>query len=132
MRILKEQSGKSNIGWLILLLVIFVITVPGVKIVPIYIKDMKINDTLKKLETSVLKAQAESGITAGKIKVDLLNRLLAENVPDITEEDVTVTETSDKYIVRVQHQFIEKIIANKYYTYNFDKTIEIPLVIKNL
>ncbi len=132
MRVLKGQNGKSNIGWLILLAVIFIVTVPGVKIIPIYLKDMKINDTLKKLETDVLKAQAESTITPEKIKIDLLNRLLAQDVPEITEEDVTITETSDKYIVRVHHQFIEKIVGSKYYTYNFDKTIEIPLVIKNL
>jgi hypothetical protein len=132
MRILKNQSGKSTVGWLILLGVIFVIVVPGVKIVPVYLKDMKINDTLKKLETDVLKAQAESTITPEKIKIDLLNRLLAQNIPEITEDEVTVTETSDKYIVQVQHLFREKIVGNKYYTRNFDKTIEIPLVIKNL
>lgn len=132
MRILRNQNGRSIVGWLVVLLVIAIIAVPGVKVASVYLKDAKINDTLKKLETDVLKAQAESTITAEKIKIDLLNRLLAENIPEITEEDVTVTETSDKYIVQVQHLFAEKIIGDKYYTYNFDKTIEIPLVIKNL
>jgi hypothetical protein len=132
MRILKNQSGKSIVGWLIVLLVIAIIAVPGVKIVSVYLKDAKINDTLKKLETDVLKAQAESVITPDKIKIDLLNRLSAQDITEITEDDVTITETSDKYIVRVQHLFAEKIIADKYYTRNFDKTIEIPLVIKNL
>jgi hypothetical protein len=132
MRILKNQSGKSTVGWLIVLGVIFVIVVPGVKIVPVYLKDMKINDTLKKLETDVLKAQAESTITPDKIKIDLLNRLLAQDIPEITDDEITITETSDKYIVQVQHLFREKIVGNTYYTRNFDKTIEIPLVIKNM
>jgi hypothetical protein len=132
MRILRNQSGKSIVGWLIILAVIVIVAVPGVKVISVYLKDAKINDTLKKLETDVLKAQAESTITPEKIKIDLLNRLLSENIPEVTEEDVTVTETSDKYIVRVQHLFVEKIIGDKYYTRNFDKTIEIPLVIKNL
>lgn len=68
MRVEKGQSGKSNIGWLILLAVIFIVTVPGVKIIPIYLKDMKINDTLKKLETDVLKATGGINHNTGKNK----------------------------------------------------------------
>jgi hypothetical protein len=130
MSILKNQNGGSYIGWLILLVLIIIIGVPGMKIVPVYLKDMKIDGALKNLEADTVKAQAESTVTSDKIKRDLLNRYALKDIPEITDDDITVTETSDNFIVRIQHEFKVRIILDKYFTLNVDRSAEIPIIIK--
>jgi hypothetical protein len=130
MSILKNQNGGSHIGWLIMLGLIIIIAVPGMKIVPVYLKDTKIDGALKKLEVDVVKSQAESTVTPDKIKSDLLDRYALKDIPEITDDDITVTETSDKFIVRIQHEFKVRIILDKYFTLNVDRSAEIPIIIK--
>jgi hypothetical protein len=130
MNTLKKQNGMSGIGWLLLVLII-IISVPGIKIINVYIKDMKINAEINKLGGDLLKLQINLKITPEKIKSDLLDRFALKGMPEITADEITVTESDVNYNVRIQHQFKEQIIMDKYFILNVDRAVDIPIIIKN-
>ena len=129
MRRLKQQKGMTAIGWLLTIGVIIAVSIPAMKIIPIYLSDIKVHNALKKLESDMA-AQAHI-ITAEKIKKDLLHRFELQNMPEITPDEITVIQTDDAFKVRITHQYKERIIKDKYFTFSIDKSVEIPIIIKN-
>jgi hypothetical protein len=129
LRRLKQQKGMTAIGWLLTIGLIIAFSIPAMKIIPIYFSDIKVHNALKKLESD-LAAQANI-ITAEKIKKDLLHRFELQNMPEITPDEVMVTQTNDEFIVRITHQYKERIIKDKYFIFNIDKSVTVPIMIKN-
>lgn len=125
MDILKKQNGMSAIGWLLLIGLIIAVSFPAMKILPIYLKDMKIDTALKKVE-SELEAQVKS-TTPENIKQNLLDRFNLQQMPEITADEITVTQSGDKYNVRIQHQYKERIIKDKHFILNVDRSIDVPI-----
>ncbi len=128
MDILKQQKGISAIGGLLLLVLLIVIAIPARKIIPIYINDLKITVALNGL-SSDLAAQADM-TTPEKIKNDLLKRFELQHMPEITADEVTVTQSYNEYNVKITHQFKEQIWEDKYFTLNIDKSVDIPIILK--
>ena len=129
MRILNQQKGMSAIGWLLLLALIIIIAIPGKKIIPIYINYLKITVALNSL-SSDLAAQADM-TSSEKIKNDLLKRFKLQQMPEITADEITVTQSYDKYNVRITHQYKEQIMEDKYFTLNIDKSVDMPIILKH-
>lgn len=129
LRRLKQQKGMTAIGWLLTIGFIIAVSMPAMKIIPIYLSDIKVHNALKKLESD-LAAQANI-ITAEKIKKDLLHRFELQNMPEITPDEVMVTQTNDEFKVRITHQYKERIIKDKYFIFNIDKSVTVPIMIKN-
>jgi hypothetical protein len=129
MHILKQQKGMSAVGWLLLLMLIIVIAIPGMKIIPIYINYLKITVALNGI-SSDFAVQADM-ITSEKIKNDLLKRFELQHMPEITADEITVTQLYDKYNVRIAHQYKEQIIEDKSFTLNIDKSVDVPIVLKH-
>jgi hypothetical protein len=130
MRLLKTQHGMSRVGWLILVLFI-IILVPGIKIIPVYIKDMKIHDEMNRLGDNLLNSQANIKITPEIIRSYLLNRFALKGIPEITADEIIITETDVNCNVRIRHQFKERIIKDKYFILNFDRAVNIPIILKD-
>jgi hypothetical protein len=129
MFILKQQKGMSAVGWLLLLALIIVIVIPGRKIIPIYINDLKITIALNNLSSDL---GAQAGMTSPeKIKSDLLKRFELQHMPEITADEITVTQSLNNYHVRITHQYREKIIEDKYFTLSIDKSVDMPIIIKH-
>jgi hypothetical protein len=128
MYILKQQKGMSAVGWLLLLVLLVVLVIPGRKIIPIYINYLKITVALNGL-SSDLTAQADM-TTSEKIKNDLLKRFELQHMPEITSDEVTVTPSYKKFNVRVTHQYKEQIWEDKYFIFNIDKSVDMPIILK--
>lgn len=131
MNILKKQNGMSLVGWLITIALIMVVAIPSIKIIPIYIKDMKIHSEMNKLGDDILKKQDSLRVTPQTIKAHLLERLTLKGVTEITADDIMITESEYNFNVRVQHEFKERIINDKYFTLNSDRIVNIPIITKN-
>lgn len=131
MHMIKKESGMSLIGGLITLALIIVVTTLGIKIIPIYIKDMNIHAEMNKLGDDILKSQETSSITPETIKNHLLNRFALKGITEITSDEIVVTETEVNFNVRVQHEFKARIIQNKYFTLNSNRTVNIPIITKH-
>ncbi len=131
MNILKKQNGMSLVGWLITIALIIVVAIPSIKIIPIYIKDMKIHSEMNKLGDDILKKQDSLRVTPQTIQAHLLERLTLKGVTEITADDIIITESEYSFIVRVQYEFKERIINDKYFTLNSDRIVNIPIITKN-
>ncbi len=131
MNILKKQNGMSWVGWLITIALIIAVAIPSIKIIPIYIKDMKIHSEMNKLGDDILKKQDSLRVTPQTIQEHLLERLTLKGVTEITADDIMITESEYNFNVRVQHEFKERIISDKYFTLNSDRTVNIPIITKN-
>lgn len=131
MNSLKKQNGMSLVGWLITIALIIVVAIPSIKIIPIYIKDMKIHSEMNKLGDDILKKQDSLRVTPQTIKAHLLERLTLKGVTEITADDIMITESEYNFNVRVQHEFKERIINDKYFTLNSDRIVNIPIITKN-
>ena len=118
MHILRKQNGMTAVGW-IFLLIILIAAIPAIKIIPVYYKYYQINSALEDFKSDVY--FHISAKNPENIKTELLN-LFGKEVPEITSDDITITEAGDKYNIRIQHQFREKIMNDWYFTLNFDKS----------
>lgn len=131
MRILKKQKGMSIIGSLLIIGLIIIVSIPAIKIIPIYIKDMKIHDEMNRLGDNLLNSQANIKITPEIIRSYLLNSFALKGLPEITADEIIITETDVNCNVRILHQFKEQIIKDKYFILNFDRAVNIPIILKD-
>jgi hypothetical protein len=120
MRILKKQHGMATISWILLLGFIITISFLAVKIIPIYYNYYRITSTLENLKSDIF--FQISAKNQEKIKTELLNLLGKANLPEVTSDEITVTEADDKYNVRVKHQYKEKILKDRYFILNVDES----------
>jgi len=128
---INKESGMSLIGGLITVALIIVVATLAIKIIPIYIKDMNIHAEMNKLGDDILKSQETSRITPETIKNHLLNRFALKGVTEITSDEIVVTESEVNFNVSVQHEFKARIIQNKYFTLNSNRTVNIPIITKH-
>ena len=125
MNILKKQHGKIKIIWILLLGLIIFISIPAIKIVSIHINYNRIISVMKNLKSdSFFQLYA---INSDNIKTELLNRFELEKVPEVTADEITVTEAGDRFDVRVIHHYERKIIMDKYFVLDVDESTYIPI-----
>jgi hypothetical protein len=123
MHILRNQNGMSMVSWILLLGLVIVISIPAVKIIHIYIKSSHIASTLKSIKSDTL--FLNNAKNPESIKTKLLNSLAIVNVPEVTPDEITVTN-ANKYIVRIKHSYREKILNDWYFTLDADESVDIP------
>ncbi|MBN1366203.1 MAG: hypothetical protein JW976_15475 [Syntrophaceae bacterium] len=123
---LKKQGGLAKIIWILLLGLIIVFSVPAIKIVSVHINARRIASVMKNLEDDAFfRVYALSG--AENIKKELLLRFDLEGVPEVTSDEITVTEADDVFDVRVTHHYEVKIIMDKYFTLDIDESGYVPI-----
>ncbi|MGP8153579.1 MAG: DUF4845 domain-containing protein [Smithella sp.] len=105
---------------------IIAISLPAIKIIPIYIKSIRITSTLKNLKSDMfLQVSAKN---PENLKKELLNRLGIENISEVTADEITVTKVLDKYNVRIKHQYMEKILKDRYFILDVDESVDMPII----
>lgn len=123
MRILKQQNGMTMIGWLLLLGLIIGISLPIIKVIPIYIASSQINYALQSLKSELAKLRKTA--TPEEIKKMLLTDFNLEILSEMTAAEITVKQVDNKYKIRIQHKFKGPIFSDVYIV--FDKSVDIPI-----
>jgi hypothetical protein len=123
MRILKQQNGMTMIGWLLLLGLMIGISLPIIKVIPIYIASSQINYALQSLNPELAKLQKTA--TPEEIKKMLLTDFNLEILSEMTADEITVKQVDNKHKIRIQHQFKGQIFSDVYII--FDKSVDIPI-----
>jgi len=119
----------STIGWILLIGFIIVASIVGMKIIPIYLNDLKIQNALNNMKSDIA---AQTKLTNPvKIKQGLLGRFKIQQMPEITPDEITVTQLRDKFTIKITHQYKEHLFKERYFTLNIDKTVEVPIIIQN-
>jgi len=114
------QRGITVIGFLILASLFGIVGFAGLKLVPMYIQNMRLATVLE----DVRKELDGTNTTAGQIRVALGKRFDVEGIR-LPPESVKINQARSGYEVSVQHDTRAPFIADIWFLVTFDKQIEI-------
>jgi hypothetical protein len=117
----RSQAGVTAIGFLILASLFGIVGLAGLKIVPMYLRNMRMNTILEDLQTDF----RSSGRGPTDIRMEINRRLAVEGMR-IPRENITVSQGKNGYVVRVQVENREAFVGDVYFLVLYDKQVEIP------
>lgn len=97
-RLAHRQRGMTYLGLLIILGVIAFFAMVAIKVVPLYLENMKIGNTLKSL-------QEEGGARSeSEIRDTLRKRFSINDITHVTDDDVKVVREGKKLVVTIDYE----------------------------
>jgi hypothetical protein len=117
----KSQAGITAIGFLILATLFGIVGLAGLKIVPMYLRNMRMNTILDDIQTDA----RSSGRGPTDIRMEINRRLAVEGMR-VPRENITVTQGRNSYVVRVQMENREAFLGDVFFLVLYDRQVEIP------
>jgi hypothetical protein len=114
------QAGITALGFLVLASLVGVVGLGVIKIVPIYIKNMRMNTILEGVQRD-LSGQSPN---PAAIRVELGKRFAVEDI-NMDIDALKITQSPGGYTLRVNYETREPYIADVYLLVVYDKTVEI-------
>jgi hypothetical protein len=114
------QRGITALGFLILAVLVGVVGLGVLKVVPIYIKNMRMTTILNDIETEL----AGQGSTPVTIRQEVAKRFSIEDIR-LNTDILKITQSKNGYSVRVQYEERAPYLADIYLVVAFDKQVEI-------
>ena len=126
------QAGITALGFLVLATLVGVVGLGVIKIVPIYIKNMRMNTILDGVQHDVvvdepavllddLNGQNPNPMS---IRVELAKRFAVEDI-NMDIEALKITQSKNGYTLHVNYETREPYIADVYLLVIYDKQVEI-------
>jgi hypothetical protein len=116
----RSQAGITALGFLVLATLVGVVGLGVIKIVPIYIKNMRMNTILDGVQHD-LNGQNPNPMS---IRVELAKRFAVEDI-NMDIEALKITQSKNGYTLRVNYETREPYIADVYLLVIYDKQVEI-------
>lgn len=116
----RRQAGITAIGFLALAIVFGIVGLAGIKIVPLYLHQMRLGQVLDDLESNL----AGTGTTPQGIRNELGKRFDIEGV-ELPADAVKITQVRDGYKVEIHQESRTPFIANLWFMMVFDEQVEI-------
>ncbi len=118
-----KQQGITLIGLIALVIVLGLLGFAGLKLVPIYLEQMKIAGILNDVKFS-LDGQSPS---LQVIKSEINKRLNIEMVRDMDTraKDFKITKSANGYTLNAKYERRTPYLANIYLVVTFDRSVEI-------
>lgn len=117
-----SQAGITAIGFLILASLFGLVGLAGLKIVPMYLNNMRLDTILDDIEQNYR-------ITGGRGPTDIrleLNRRLAVEGMRVPRENISIIQGRTGYELRVQMESREAFVDDIYFLVVYDRQVEIP------
>jgi hypothetical protein len=115
-----SQAGITALGFLILALLVGVVGFAVIKVVPMYIKNMRMNTILEDVQRDL----SGNSPTPQSIRYELAKRFSIEDV-NLNEDALKITQTRNGYTLSVQYDERASYIANVFLVVAYDKQVEI-------
>lgn len=119
-----RQRGITFLGLLILILVVGTWVYAAIRVVPLYLENMKIASTLNKVRDEY---SANPGTTDVMIRKAIERHFNIEMINAINEGDVLIQRKGDKFEVSAAYEATAPFAYNIEFLVTFDKTVEIPV-----
>ena len=118
-----SQRGVTMVGWAVILAVIGVFALAGIKLVPIYMENLKIVSALK----GAKKEFDGNEFTAESVRRSLAARFDIESVKVIGYRDVEISKAGSggKRVLRAQYDHRTPFLGNVDLIVAFDDQVEI-------
>ncbi|HEX5418581.1 MAG TPA: DUF4845 domain-containing protein [Gammaproteobacteria bacterium] len=117
---LERQAGITAIGFLLLAALFGVVGFAALRLVPMYMQNLKLSTVLDEVH-SELDGQ---GATSGSIRVALGKHFDIEGI-ELPSDDVKINPVRDGYQVRIQYENRAHYLADIWLVVIFDKQIQI-------
>ncbi|MEO0345926.1 MAG: DUF4845 domain-containing protein [Pseudomonadota bacterium] len=116
-----RQTGMTTLGLLILLVFIGIFLYAGVRLLPVYLEDLKIAGTFKSLE------QEFSGGANSKVAIEksIGKRFDVESVNVIASKDIKIRKTSRGYDVSIDYTNKQPFLFNIYFAVDFSHRVSL-------
>ena len=114
----RGQAGITVIGFLLLAMVFGLIGLGAMRLVPIYLQNMRLATILDDLEQDPGRAQ----VTPQLIRVELAKRFSIESIR-VPPENVKIQQARDGYQVTLQYENRAPFIADIWFLVVFDKSV---------
>lgn len=111
-----RQGGITILGFLVLAIAFGALGLAGIKLVPVYMKTMKVSTVLSDVEREL----SGAGTTPSGIKVDIERRFEIENI-QLPADAVKITQARDGFDVRIAYDDKVNYAANLWLMVSFDK-----------
>jgi hypothetical protein len=115
----RRESGITAIGFLILAALVGVVGLAGIKLTPMYIKNMTLSRILQDLPS-----QVQGEVSAQSIRTAIDKRLEIETM-DLPKEAVKISQSKVGYNVHITYENRAPYLAGIYLLLEFDKQVEI-------
>ena len=109
------ERGMTTLGLLILLTFLGIFAYGAMRLLPVYLEDLKIANTFKKLEQEF----GSGGATKVVIQKSIQNSFIADSVGIIDAKDIKVRKTSEGYDVNVSYTHKTPFLFNIYFAVDF-------------
>jgi DNA-dependent RNA polymerase auxiliary subunit epsilon len=119
-----RQRGMTFLGLLILILVVGTWVYAAIRVVPLYLENMKIASTLEKVRDEY---SANPGTTDFMIRKAIERHFDIEMVNAISDRDILIQRKGDTFEVTAAYEATAPFAYNIEFLVTFDKTVEIPV-----
>lgn len=116
----RRQAGVTVIGFLILAGLFGVVGYAGLKLVPIYLQNMRLSTVLDDVRDEL----DGSGATPGQIRTAVGRRFDVEGI-NLPRDNVKIDQASNGYQLRIQYENRTPFISDIWFLVTFDKQVEI-------
>jgi hypothetical protein len=115
-----RQRGITFIGLLILAVLVGVVGLAGIKLVPMYIMDMKLGKALEGLSEELNGKE----VTSQSIQYALYKKFSIEDI-NLPKDSIKVAPSKSGFSVRIQWENRTSYLGDVWLMIVFDKTVEI-------
>jgi len=116
----QSQAGMTALGFLFLAVLVGAVGFAGLKLTPMYIKNMRMNTILEDVKRDL----SGNGPTPQSIRYELAKRFSIEDV-NVDVEALKITQSKNGFTLRVQYDERASYVANVYLVVAYDKQVEI-------
>ena len=116
----QSQAGMTALGFLILAVLFGAVGFAGLKVTPMYIKNMRMNTILSDVQHEL----SGGSPTPTAIRNELARRFSIEDI-NLDIDAMKITQTKNGFTLHVQYDERASYIANMYLVVAYDKQVEI-------
>jgi hypothetical protein len=116
----KRQTGVTVIGFLILATLFGVVGFAGLKLVPMYLQNMRLSTVLQDVQNEL----SGKGATPAAIQREINKRFAVEGIR-LPIDQVKINQGRNGYEVRIQYENRAPYVADVWLLVAFDKRVEI-------
>ena len=116
----KRQTGVTVIGFLILATLFGVVGLAGLKLVPMYLQNMRLSTVLQDVQNEL----SGKGTTPTAIQREINKRFAVEGIR-LPVDQVKISQGRNGYDVRIQYENRAPYVADVWLLVAFDKRVEI-------
>ena len=117
----QRQQGMTAIGFIVIASLVAMIGYGAIRLVPIYLTQMKI----VKLMNDLKDEYDGAGPTPARLKTEIANRLNIDAVDYPKQQDFVITKSEDGFLVEIDYEDQVPYLANLYLTAKFNNSVEI-------